>query len=578
MAEKFSFEIEANSSEAEKALKEMSKALEEGKQGAEAFSHILDGDLAEALKSVTELGKSLGLSMELAFGVGEVIAFVQVIAEVADKLSKLVADTFIYTDEQKKLDAQIRSSNQVIAGYAAQIKTLDDAYAKMGKTASQQTAIDVAKLETQLVAAKKTVAELTPQVAEALEKGSDRDLINAPYWRKQYQLLNDQLGVAQQYEKLIEDQFRNTNEQFREQQNAEFLSMAQAEIQGRERVREAAINAEKAKWGRIRELTHAGVEQNVAAETGFENRLYQVKRDALTAQRDLLRRDPYRNTAQITTLNREIEALYQDHQAALTRIQTEGDRERKRQEEAEKQERARQAEEALKAAKAENDAKIKALDEQQKRMFTELDGEMAHQQALSELKRKEIDFDLQMGRISQKEHDKRLKEEIEAEAEAAIKILQIKQAAYGKDSQDYARLESQIQKIHDKAALDIQKVDQTTALKQQKIWQDAAKGMSSAITGALNSWIQGSETLSQAWTKMADDMAMKFIQGLEKQMLAFIEASITKNAIGHADNEKDMLRSAKTAAGNAYHWAAAWGGPPAGAIAAAIAFSAVEAF
>jgi hypothetical protein len=578
MAEKFSFEIEANSSEAEKALKEMSKSLEEGKQGAEAFSHILDGDLAEALKSVTELGKSLGLSMELAFGVGEVIAFVQVIAEVADKLSKLVADTFIYTDEQKKLDAQIRSSNQIIAGYAAQIKTLDDAYEKMGKTASQQTAIDIQKLQTQLDDASRDVNKLTGDLNEAREKAADPNLFNARAYFLDLPRLNNDLGVAQQKRKLLLDEMRNLTEQFREQQNAEFLAMAQAEIQGRERVQEAVVNAEKAKWDRIRELTHTSVDQNVAAETGFENRLYRVKRNALTAQRDLLKLDPYRNTAQITTLNREIEALYQDHQAALTRIQTEGDRERKKEEDAEKQERARQAEEALKAAKAENDARIKALDEQQKRMFTELDGEMAHQEALGELKRKAIDFDLQMGRISQKEHDKRLKAEIDAEAEAAVKILRIKQAAYKIDSQEYAQLENQIQKIHDKAALEVQKVDQTTALKQQKIWQDAAKGMSSAITGALDSWIQGSQTLSQAWTKMADDMAMKFIQGLEKQMLAFIEAAITRDAIGKAESEKESLRNAIDAGGKAYKWAAAWGGPPAGAIAAAIAFSAVEAF
>jgi hypothetical protein len=578
MAEKFTFEIEASSSGAENSLKELGKSLEEGKQAAEAFSHILDGDLAEALGSVTELGKTLGLTMELAFPVGEVIAFVQVIAEVADKLSKLVADTFIYTDEQKQMDAQVRSSNQVIAGYAAQIKALDDAYAKMGKTASQQTAIDLQKLQAEFDKTDEDVNRLTRELAEAREKAADPNLFNARAYSLDLPRLNNELGAAQQKRILLQDQLRNLTEQFREQQNAEFLAMAQAEVQGRERVREAAVNAEKAKWDRIRELTHTSVEQNVAAETGFENRLYQIKLDALAAQRDLLKLDPYRNTAQITTLNREIQALYQDHQAALTRIQIEGDRERKRQQDQENQQRAQEVQQILKDAKAENDAKLKELDERQKAIFTELDGEMAHEEALGELKKKAIDFDLQMGRISQKEHDKRLEEEIQAETAAAIEILRVKQSWYDKDSKEYAQLENQIQKLHDKTALEIQKIDQSTALKQQKIWQDAAKGMSSAITGALNSWIQGSQTLSQAWTKMAEDMAMKFIQGLEKQMLAFIQASITKNAIGKADSEKDSLRNAIDAAGKSYHWAAAWGGPPAGAIAAALAFSAVEAF
>jgi hypothetical protein len=578
VAEILSLQIQANSSSAEESLKQVKKALDEGKQSAEILSHVLDGDLSEAFKSLEELGKTLGLTLDLAFSPLEIIAFVKVIADVADKLSTLIADTFIYTDEQKALDAQIRASNKIIADYAAQITALDDAYAKMGKTASQQTALDIAKLASQLKQAQDTVRDLTGDVREAMEKGADPNVFNAPYYRKALPGLNDQLGVAQQKEKLLLDQMRNLTEAFKEQQNAELQAIAEAEINGRLRVQEASVNAEKAKWDRIRELVHTSADQNVTVETGFENRLYQVKREALRERLELMRLDPDRNAAEITRLSREIEALARDHETALTRIKIEGDRERKREQEAQQAELARQAQQALKQAKEENDAKIKAFEEFQRKEGIRLDAEAAHEEAVGELKRHALDFDLEMGRISQRDHDRRMKAELEAERDAAIEILRIKQSLYDKDSTEYTRLEAQIQKVHDKTALAIQKVDQTTIKQQEKRWQDLAKTISSSISGALNSWIQGSQTLSQAWAKMAEDMAMKFISSLEQQLVEFVVMSATKESVDEAQAKKSGLRAAYDAAKKAWAWASDKISPFVAPVIAAATFAGVEAF
>jgi hypothetical protein len=576
VAEIFSLQIRANSSSAEESLKQVKRALDEGKQSAEVFSHVLDGDLSAAFKSLDELGKTLGVTLDLAFSPVEIIAFVKVIADLADKISKVIADTFIYTDEQKALDEQIRSSNQVIAGYAAQITALDDAFAKMGKTASQQTALDIAKLKPQLDQASEAVRNLGDDIREAMEKAHDPNVFNAQYFAKALPGLNDQLGVAQQKEKMLLDLMRNLMETFRLQQNAELQAMAEAEINGRLRVQEGSINAEKAKWDRIRELTHVSADQNVTVETGFENRLYQVKREALRERLELAKLDPDRNGAEIIRLSREIEALAQDHEAALTRIKIEGDRQRRREQEAQQAELARQAREILKRAKEENDAKIKAFEDFQRKESVLLDAEAAHEESVGELKRRALDFDLEMGRISLREHDRRVKAELEAERDAAIQILRIKQSLYDKGSIEYARLEAQIQKIHDKTALEIQKVDQTTTKQQEKRWQDLAKSISSSISGALNSWIQGSQTLSQAWAKMADDMAMKFISSLEQQLVQFLVHLAVKDAADKAASAKNNLRAAYDAAHNTYKWASGTVGPVIAGVLAAGAFVAAE--
>ena len=127
MSEIINIEIKADQTGADEALKKVNKSLKEGTEAAEALNHVLDGDLAGAFKSLGELSKTLGINLGLAFSPAEIIAFVQVIAEVADKLSKLIADTFIYTDAMKEQDKALKTANKSLEDNAARVKALDRA-------------------------------------------------------------------------------------------------------------------------------------------------------------------------------------------------------------------------------------------------------------------------------------------------------------------------------------------------------------------------------------------------------------------------------------------------------------------
>ena len=94
MSETINLELKADPSGAKEALQQVNKSLKEGTEAAEALNHVLDGDLAGAFKSLGDLSKTLGIDLGLAFSPAEIIAFVQVIAEVADKLSKLIAGPY----------------------------------------------------------------------------------------------------------------------------------------------------------------------------------------------------------------------------------------------------------------------------------------------------------------------------------------------------------------------------------------------------------------------------------------------------------------------------------------------------
>ncbi len=50
MSEVINIEIQADKSAADEALGQVKKSLDEGKQAADALSHVLDGDLSGAFK------------------------------------------------------------------------------------------------------------------------------------------------------------------------------------------------------------------------------------------------------------------------------------------------------------------------------------------------------------------------------------------------------------------------------------------------------------------------------------------------------------------------------------------------
>jgi hypothetical protein len=472
----------------------------------------------------------------------------KVIADVTDKVSTLIGDTFIYTDEQKALDAQIKSSNQVIAAYAAQIMQLDDAYAKMGKTASQQTAIDIGKLQVQLNAANEAVYRLTGDVKEAKEKAADPNNINAIGNAMALPGLNDQLGKAQQLQKVIFDQMRNLTETFKEQQNAELLAIAEAEISGRLRVQEASVNAEKTKWDRIKELTHTTADENVSVETGFENRLYQVKREALSERLGLMKLDPERNGAQIATLNRDIEALAKGHEAALTRIKIEGDQARKKEQNGQQAELARQNQEIMQSAKAENDAAIKAADDQLKAWDESYKGQIEVAKVRNETDIQLIEQQLAKGQITQQQEVALVAKAKENELALEIFYQQQRQALWDKDPKKVQEIQNEINKIKAQSELVAAK-GQTDSLKlQEKNLDQFFSKVKSAMDQSIKGFLTGTESFSKAWQNLWSGMVVSMAEKLADMLLKWIEHHVALLVIHTTEKENEVATEAAASA------------------------------
>jgi hypothetical protein len=432
MSEIINIKIQADQSGAEEALKQVNNSLKEGTEAAEALSHVLDGDVAGAFKSLGELSKTLGAELGLAFSPAEIIAFVQVIADVTDKLSKLIADTFIYTDEQKALDAQIKSSNQVIAGYATDIKKLDDEFEKMGKTASQKTAIDIAKLKPQLDAASEAVRTLEEDLEDAKKNAANRDLINALGNAKAIPGLNDALGVAQQHLKLLNAQMRNLKEAFREQHAAE-----------------SELNAEAQK-----------------SKAAFAK-----------AQTDKVATV---NTATSTIISIDEKGNQQAMAADFAAI------------------------------KAENDAVIKAANEQLQTWDEGYKGQIEVAKIASETKIQLITQDFEKGKITQQQEIASIAQEKERELEIEKITQQKRWALWDGDKKKQQEIQNQIDKIIAQSKL-VQTKAVTDGLKaQEQQYRQVFSQIGNAFKTEIVGMIQGTETVAQGFAKMFNSLIGSF--------------------------------------------------------------------
>ena len=117
-------------------------------------------------------------------------------------------------------------------------------------------------------------------------------------------------------------------------------------------------------------------------------------------------------------------------------------------------------------------------------------------------------------------------------------------------------------------------LDQQYATKHQQIMTQMEQFDANALAkersefnSAFVGILTGQTTFSQGMLKLGESM----FEGMANNILKMLE---TQKLAGL----KQILVDAKTAAGNSYSWASAWGGPVAGAIAAAAAFAGVMAF
>jgi hypothetical protein len=208
----------------------------------------------------------------------------------------------------------------------------------------------------------------------------------------------------------------------------------------------------------------------------------------------------------------------------------------------------------------------------------EIEGEIIAAQQGEQAQEALLARDLAQHKISKQQEIEAVKEAKLKELQQEILYLQQIQSLYDKGTEKWQEIQNRITKIQGEQTKVRAKAGADEAKTTEQQWQKITSGMQGAFSSFTQDILSGHQTISQSWTKLVDGMASKFIEGLERQLVDFLVNAAVRQTVEEAQSKKSGLRNAIDAAGKAYHWAAAWGGPPAGAIAAAVAFTAVESF
>lgn len=136
--------------------------------------------------------------------------------------------------------------------------------------------------------------------------------------------------------------------------------------------------------------------------------------------------------------------------------------------------------------------------------------------------------------------------------------------------------QDKITQITQKAEQQRTQIEQQAALQQQQIQTRAFSFIDNQFNQVMDKWLQGTESMSRAWTALGDNIAIAVVNGLAKAAAAeLVGLTIHKSVLA----EKG-LADAKAAAKGAYQAVVGipYIGPVLAPIAAATAFAAVAAF
>lgn len=180
-------------------------------------------------------------------------------------------------------------------------------------------------------------------------------------------------------------------------------------------------------------------------------------------------------------------------------------------------------------------------------------------------------------------------EQIVSDASAILgRLPGIEESVEAKMLGALAQYSSNAKVVLARTTADIELGEKQSLDRRRQQWGQFFQGINSAFSSFTKALLSGHQTLSQAWSKLVDGMAGKFLDGLEKQIAGSIESSVRQtaiheetaaagDAIDQASAAKSGLRAAIDAAKGAWKWAANNDLLPFAPVIAAGAFAAVEA-
>jgi hypothetical protein len=346
-----------------------------------------------------------------------------------------------------------------------------------------------------------------------------------------------------------------------------------ARIDADKKTNDAIIQQEQ---GAIKELEAAhqiSDEAALIANKALINEKFAQDEAAESKKLVQLQRDRAANVTQIIAAQGEIKTLAVQNVTALEALDAAYNREIEK-----------NAKEATDKA-AENWKHLKASIDQAHQ--TILESQKTHEQAMGQVANQELQFELSIGKISETAYENLLQQQLTATYTNERAKLEAKKAAAQGNIAEQAKVDAELQKLDDKYYAESEKAEEQSLLRRRQKFDQYFQQISGTFNSAINSWVQGTETASQAFTKMFDgvlsDLTGFVEKWVEKKLEMWLqdkiigtEAQITQAATHNAANVSMAQSDAFLAAANAYAEYAAF--PPLALSMASQAMGTVQAF
>lgn len=170
----------------------------------------------------------------------------------------------------------------------------------------------------------------------------------------------------------------------------------------------------------------------------------------------------------------------------------------------------------LHAIEKELAAEIKANQERLQVGEIQFEAEKTHQEALGQIKLNSLEFERNLGHLSETNHEKQLQREVAATYTAARQELQAKLIAAGGRVVEEAKVLAEIKKLDDKFRMDSERGEQQSLLRRRQSFQQYFQQIAGSFNSALNGWIQGTETAGRAFAQMFSSILGDLIGFVEK--------------------------------------------------------------
>lgn len=187
---------------------------------------------------------------------------------------------------------------------------------------------------------------------------------------------------------------------------------------------------------------------------------------------------------------------------------------------------------------------------------------------------KDTQFEVEMGRMSAQQRTAILREAVAQQEQIELQAVRALQAVDQQDVKRFEQDENRKVQITRQADRQIVQINQQSAQQVQRMWQQAFDKMTNEMNQDVAKWVIQGGNFQQSMAKAMAGISENFIRNLMKM----VEQEILAAAMHKSLMSQKIMADAKSAAANSFEWASSWGGPIAGAVAAAAAFAGVLAF